>query len=579
MPKVNWQDSLANSLELCIIPAFAGEQHGDSGSRMWRDAVRQKMLPRVETTWPVNYRPAETKYGPAVGIGWNDGENQTRIQDTTTRYTYNQWFSLLWVARYEDDGTSPDYSVLNSSVGGIGVGSGEYVQLNFRGGGTIISQSVFSDGLEFVLAVSMDYRDFTDSPGSYGFINGEPLVWGTRSGNSYPLANDDLQILNAGRMVLAAAWPRALTVREMNRLTVDPWCFLRPPPVHIWGAVAGSGGGVGITPGPGALEGGGIDPTVGMGSVNITLVAGALIGGGADPAAILGPIAVSPGTGSFAGDGLDPAVLLGGVTVIPAVGTHTGGGVDPTVEMGNSTATPLAGALAGGGVDPTVDMGSGVEVTPDPGVFSGGGEDPAVALGSITLNPTAGTLIGDGSDPTVVMGSLTIVGLEASGGGYIMSEGILQGTLTTDAIDAGSAAQVRKWFINYSTHAYERVTINDLADIEINSGEARVRTIDGREATPWRPGVDWGTTIDDDVTLETPNMTVSGPVGVIGQNYRIKVEVRFSSDGSSWTNYVSWQNGASYSARYIQVKITLSRLNYNWQVSLENLAVHVAEAA
>lgn len=155
-----------------------------------------------------------------------------------------------------------------------------------------------------------------------------------------------------------------------------------------------------------------------------------------------------------------------------------------------------------------------------------------------------------------------------------MDEGAYLATITSDPVDGGSVAS-RRWSVLIDSWEEEDIPIEDLA-FTLGSGEARVRTMLTREASPGAPGADFDTHVEDLVgPIGELQHRCSGPPGTWGANTRALVEARWSDDGSSWTDYGPWSVGLR-TARYAQIRVTLERTHGRYQRKVSQVLVRAA---
>lgn len=156
-------------------------------------------------------------------------------------------------------------------------------------------------------------------------------------------------------------------------------------------------------------------------------------------------------------------------------------------------------------------------------------------------------------------------------GGYLtLAAGALSGTYESMAQDVGYQAPLY-WQVRIDATEIENAPLDDLA-VEVGSGEARWRTLNGRPASPGAPGIDWQTTVDalampiDDVR---PSLLVHGHVGEVGSHVRVLVETRFEV-GGVWTAYSEHQD-RTVVARKVQVRVTLNRESTRYEPRVTSL--------
>jgi len=151
-----------------------------------------------------------------------------------------------------------------------------------------------------------------------------------------------------------------------------------------------------------------------------------------------------------------------------------------------------------------------------------------------------------------------------------LTAGSLAGSYEGPVQDLGYQAPAF-WRVHVDRQELEDVTIADL-DFEIGSGEARWRTLEGRPASAYRPGVDWQTRIED---LAMPiadlpdTLLIGGHVGEAGSHTQVLVETRFYVNGA-WTAYREHVDRVVTASR-MQVRLTLNRRSSNYRARVTRL--------
>lgn len=139
-----------------------------------------------------------------------------------------------------------------------------------------------------------------------------------------------------------------------------------------------------------------------------------------------------------------------------------------------------------------------------------------------------------------------------------LAVGRLSGTYESLEQDVGYQAPFF-WRVLIDRREIEDVTLGDL-DFELGSGEARWRTLEGRPASPYQPGVDWQHELGD---FEGPlgdlpsTLMLGGHMGEVGSHTRVLVESRFYVNGA-WTDYLEHVDRVVVASR-MQVRLTLNR--------------------
>jgi hypothetical protein len=150
------------------------------------------------------------------------------------------------------------------------------------------------------------------------------------------------------------------------------------------------------------------------------------------------------------------------------------------------------------------------------------------------------------------------------------------GTYTSAAQDAGYQAPFW-WSVRCEFQVLDDALVDDL-DFELDSGEAHWRTLNGRQASAGRPGVDFNVTVDDLTTAieELPStLMVHGNRGEAGAHARVLVESRFEVSGV-WSDYKPHVD-RMLAARKMQVRLSLNRetLTHQVQVTALRFAAHI----
>jgi hypothetical protein len=161
-------------------------------------------------------------------------------------------------------------------------------------------------------------------------------------------------------------------------------------------------------------------------------------------------------------------------------------------------------------------------------------------------------------------------------GTVTIDSGYLSGTVESAVVDLSSVAS-RWWSVLVESHESDSVSLGECT-FALGSGEARMRTLLSREASPYAPGAYFADTITDLGRLDDAAQALCGPVGSQGENTRAVTEARFSDDNVSWSTYQRWVTGWR-AARYVQVRVTLYRRGARWQRSMTQCLIKVGETA
>lgn len=162
-------------------------------------------------------------------------------------------------------------------------------------------------------------------------------------------------------------------------------------------------------------------------------------------------------------------------------------------------------------------------------------------------------------------GTLTDAIWNAATASIELGAGKLQGSYESLEQDLGYQAPFF-WRVLIDRREIEELTLGDL-DFEMGSGEARWRTLEGRPASPFKPGVDWQLRLGDlDMPLgDLPDtLLLGGHIGEVGSHTRVLVESRFYVNGV-WTNYRQHVDRVVVASR-MQVRLALGRRTTGYTV-------------
>jgi hypothetical protein len=135
----------------------------------------------------------------------------------------------------------------------------------------------------------------------------------------------------------------------------------------------------------------------------------------------------------------------------------------------------------------------------------------------------------------------------------------LEGAYESDEYDAGFDGPFL-WRIAVEGAVESGELVDDVTDL-LGSPELDWRTVDGRDASPGRPGVDWSRTVDDVTTIidDLPDTEfVHGRAGQAGSHTNIVLESRFRTSSGSFGAYTPHEDGVR-SSRYAQFRIRVER--------------------
>lgn len=168
----------------------------------------------------------------------------------------------------------------------------------------------------------------------------------------------------------------------------------------------------------------------------------------------------------------------------------------------------------------------------------------------------------------------TTTGL-ATGSGFIyeLAAGFFEGQATMDEADLGSD-QLAYWAVAVDHYGLELTAVGE-ALYGAGSGEARWRTVYGREATEGRPGADFEFKCDSLVKVESADVRVCGHRGGHGENTGVLVECRFEV-GAVWGDWIPGPFVGLWFARKIQVRVTAWRISELWQARITRIDVAAA---
>lgn len=163
---------------------------------------------------------------------------------------------------------------------------------------------------------------------------------------------------------------------------------------------------------------------------------------------------------------------------------------------------------------------------------------------------------------------------------YQLDAGRRVGTVTLEEFEPNGTVGAAPWywFLSYDWREIENATVDEW-NFQLNSGEARWRTLDTRQASPGRPGVDWQTQVDDlDVAIDDlpDDLLVQGHVGEPGSHTALLVEVRYRVN-SVWTPYIGFEQGVFMSSNQspdrIQFRLTLARESERWDIFVPRMTI------
>jgi hypothetical protein len=134
----------------------------------------------------------------------------------------------------------------------------------------------------------------------------------------------------------------------------------------------------------------------------------------------------------------------------------------------------------------------------------------------------------------------------------------LVGTYETLELDVGYQAEAF-WQISVDREELEERTVAELRH-ELDGGETRWLTLNGRPASPRFPGIDWQTVVDDlamPISDIPSSVRVGSSVGETGSHSRILFESRYFAD-AAWSAWRIHLDGWRIASK-IQCRATLSR--------------------
>jgi hypothetical protein len=197
----------------------------------------------------------------------------------------------------------------------------------------------------------------------------------------------------------------------------------------------------------------------------------------------------------------------------------------------------------------------------NPTLIANQGWSPEGSRAYINKDDIADGLLGTHSDTRIDAGlEFLELGEDAFSGSYVMPEQ-----------DAGFVGPFL-WRLAIDIHEYDAATVDGVLDL-VASGEASWRTVDGREASPGLPGVDFSRSVDDtsgEVVDSFDDELVHGQIGEAGSHTRVLVESRYF-DGV-WTSYGVHTDGVR-TAQKIQFRITLDRETLTHEAQVHELIV------
>lgn len=128
-----------------------------------------------------------------------------------------------------------------------------------------------------------------------------------------------------------------------------------------------------------------------------------------------------------------------------------------------------------------------------------------------------------------------------------------------------------RWWVDTDT------SLAELAHVKLGSGEARWRTLAGREASPHKPGAELWTPISAHTELLSDcKDRLAGAPGMTGRHADVRIEARYDTTGSpSWSAWEDFRAGWRQAQR-IEVRLLLRRWRRRFSLRLRNLRVEAS---
>ena len=176
-------------------------------------------------------------------------------------------------------------------------------------------------------------------------------------------------------------------------------------------------------------------------------------------------------------------------------------------------------------------------------------------------------------------GTPTDMTFDASSNSMDLDAGKYRGIYESAVLDAGSP-ETYWWSVFLQQDVLDEGTLVEAMTMDVRSGEARWWEVEGREASPARPGIDRTSLVDTGwpttTMVEDQSRTVHGKPGAKGRKTSFLVEARFDTDGTgAWTPYKPWTEGF-YTAQKMQVRVTVDRSPADLRCRLRNLILTAA---
>ena len=189
------------------------------------------------------------------------------------------------------------------------------------------------------------------------------------------------------------------------------------------------------------------------------------------------------------------------------------------------------------------------------------------ALPSVTVTHSAAWEAGVLTDlDGVAMGAST--NCSYADGKLMLDAGEHVGTYESATLDVETTMQL-VWSVYLNVRWHEPGFTLDDATFGLGSGEARWRTLDGREPTLALPGADFTYTLDTAAVADERGHSVL--LGEVGQHVDVLIEIAFDSGGG----FGAWQpyELAAAAAQATKVRLTLRRRSLDYEIEVSDLRV------
>ena len=170
-------------------------------------------------------------------------------------------------------------------------------------------------------------------------------------------------------------------------------------------------------------------------------------------------------------------------------------------------------------------------------------------------------------------GAAVDVALDGSNTWLELGADAYTGTYTTVELDAGFVGPFM-WRVAIDVHEYDAVTVDDVTDF-LASGEVSWRTVDAREASPGKPGVDFSRAVDEAWQFTVDHYEdelVHGQLGEAGSHTQVRLESRYH-DGTTWIGEWNTHTDGVRVAQKIQLRLHIDRETLTHEAQVHELKV------